>query len=150
VKSPDPYALEDIWLNALGAFPDVRPLADLLRSDLPLPSTIRTVMAGLLDPGDPPIDRYVLRPEINPKFDDLINTTLPIVATSVAEEAEATGDTADDELTRHLRQEDRQSRGERQTYRHKAITKGVGARLRGKDTAKGRRKKRRGKGSSDH
>src|SRR5262245_29169688 len=66
------YELEDLWLNAFAAFPDVQPLVKLLRSDTPMPSGARKVLAELLSPDDPPIDRFVLEPKVNTEFDKMI------------------------------------------------------------------------------
>jgi hypothetical protein len=48
------YAVEDIWLNAIAALPDGKPLADLFRASTP-PDGVRDLLAELLDPGSPNI-----------------------------------------------------------------------------------------------
>jgi hypothetical protein len=70
------YALEDVWLKAFHAFPDVKPLMALLRSDTPMPHGARDLLAELLCPGDPPIDSYMLELKKNPKFDLMLDKHL--------------------------------------------------------------------------
>lgn len=61
--------INDIWINAFAAFPDVQPLLLLLRSDTPMTPGARDLLAELLSPGDPPIDPFVLELKPNAKFD---------------------------------------------------------------------------------
>jgi hypothetical protein len=46
------YELEDTWLKAFHALPDTASLVALLRSDTPMPSGARDMMAGLLEGSD--------------------------------------------------------------------------------------------------
>jgi len=55
--------IDDIWINAFGAFPDVQPLVRLLRSDVPITPGARDLFAELLSPGDPPISDFELVPK---------------------------------------------------------------------------------------
>jgi hypothetical protein len=64
----DPFAIHDVWLAAVNALPDTRPVAALLRSDTPLPAGARHLLAELFHPGDPPITDYRLHPALNPEF----------------------------------------------------------------------------------
>ena len=68
----DPFALHDVWLAAVNALPDPRPIAALLRSDTPLPSGARHLLAELFHPGNPPITDWELQPKRNPEFDPTI------------------------------------------------------------------------------
>jgi hypothetical protein len=63
----------DIWLNAMAAFPDVKPLVDLLRSDVPMPQGIRDLVAEMLAPGDPPIEAFRLECKRNPAFNKTLS-----------------------------------------------------------------------------
>ena len=67
-----PYALEDVWLAAINALPDPRPLAALLRSDTPMPMGARDVLAEMLHPGNPPITDQKLAVRRNPHFDRML------------------------------------------------------------------------------
>jgi hypothetical protein len=49
------YELEDVWMSAIGHFPDTKLLADLLRSPTPLPPNVRDLLAEYLDPEKPEI-----------------------------------------------------------------------------------------------
>jgi hypothetical protein len=64
----DPFALHDVWLAAINALPDPRPIAALLRSDTPMPDGARHLLAELFHPGDPPISDFRLVPQRNPEF----------------------------------------------------------------------------------
>jgi hypothetical protein len=68
----DPYALEDVWLAAVHALPDPRPLAALLRSDTPMPMGARNMLAEMLHPGDPPLTDHRLTVRRNAEFDRMI------------------------------------------------------------------------------
>ena len=68
----DDRSNDDIWLNAIAAFPDVKPLIDLLRSDLPMTPGARDLIAEMLMPGNPPIDKFQLECKPNPQFDDML------------------------------------------------------------------------------
>ena len=63
---------EDIWLNAFAAFPDVRPLVALLRSDVPIPLGARDLLAEMLAPGDPPFEKFTLECKPNPAFENTL------------------------------------------------------------------------------
>lgn len=60
---------DDVWLNAIAAFPDVGPFVKLLRSDVPMPPGARDLLAEMLAPGKPPIDGWQLQPVPNPDWD---------------------------------------------------------------------------------
>jgi hypothetical protein len=118
------YELEDIWLNAFSAFPDLTPLVTLLRSNnTPMPTGARHRLAELLSPGSPPIDRYILELKLNPKFDDLINKKLETVYT-FAKAREAGHSEADAAALA--------GKVERHIYRYRDELKKLGQRLRGK------------------
>jgi hypothetical protein len=68
----NPYALDDVWIAALGTLPDPRPLAALLRSDTPMTTGARYALAEMLHPGDPPLTNQRLVARHNPAFDRLI------------------------------------------------------------------------------
>jgi hypothetical protein len=68
----NPFALRDVWLAAVNALPDMRPVAALLRSDTPIPDSVRYLMAELLHPGTPPFTDMQLRAHVNPEFDRMI------------------------------------------------------------------------------
>lgn len=65
--------IDDIWLNALGALPDVQPVVRLLRSDAPITPGVRDILAELLSPGDPPISDFELVPQRIKKFDKMLD-----------------------------------------------------------------------------
>jgi hypothetical protein len=64
----DPFAIHDVWLAAVNALPDARPIAALLRSDTPMPDGARHLLAELFHPGNPPITDYQLQAHRNPEF----------------------------------------------------------------------------------
>ena len=64
--------IDDIWINAFGAFPDVQPLVRLLRSDVPITPGARDLFAELLSPGDPTISDFELVPKRVKKFDTML------------------------------------------------------------------------------
>jgi TPR repeat protein len=66
------WSNEDIWLNAIAAFPDVKPLVDLLRSNLHMPPGARDLLAEMLMPGDPPIEKFQLECKPNPDFETVL------------------------------------------------------------------------------
>jgi hypothetical protein len=68
----DPYAGEDDWCNAFGAFPDRKPLAQLMRT-IPVPQGTINLLAEMLDPRDPPITDYELVPRRIKKFDTMLD-----------------------------------------------------------------------------
>jgi hypothetical protein len=76
----DPYALHDVWLAAVNALPDPRPIAALLRSDTPMPSGARHLLAELFHPGNPPITDWEVLPQRNPEFARVIRK-LTVTAT---------------------------------------------------------------------
>jgi hypothetical protein len=65
--------LDDIWLNALAAWPeDPRPLARLLRST-PMTMGAQDLLANLIDPLDGlPSDPFILKAKRNPKWDRML------------------------------------------------------------------------------
>jgi|SRR4051812_4263384 hypothetical protein len=68
----DPFALHDVWLAAVNALPDPRPIAALLRSDTPMPNGARHLLAELFHPGNPPITDWEVLPQRNPEFARMI------------------------------------------------------------------------------
>jgi hypothetical protein len=66
----------DPWIAAINAFPDVRPLAELLRSGVPIDDATRHLLAEMIDPGFPPLSarRFELKP--NKKFKKAIGQFL--------------------------------------------------------------------------
>jgi hypothetical protein len=72
------YEIDDLWNNAFSvlggiaeAYPDTPRLVDLLRSDMPMPSSARKTLAELLSPGDPPIHNWKLVPERIKRIDPI-------------------------------------------------------------------------------
>lgn len=63
-------ANDDVWLNAIAAFPNVKPLAELLRSEAPLSLGVRHLLAEMLVPGEPAIEKFHLECKPNPSFED--------------------------------------------------------------------------------
>lgn len=49
------YELEDVWINALAKLPNAKPLAELLRSETPMPPGARDLLAEYLHPEKPEI-----------------------------------------------------------------------------------------------
>jgi hypothetical protein len=69
----DPFELEDVWINAFAAFPDVEPLVRLLREgNTPMTPCAQGLLANLLSPHDPPSDGFVLKVERKPKWDRML------------------------------------------------------------------------------
>ena len=60
--------LEDIWEQAFRALPDMRPIARLIRSDVPMPPAARYRLAALLTPGNPPMWEWKFSCEENKDF----------------------------------------------------------------------------------
>jgi hypothetical protein len=66
------YRLDDVWVAAVNALPDPRPLAALLRSDTPMTIGARKLLAEMFHPGDPPLTDQRLVVRHNPDFDRMI------------------------------------------------------------------------------
>lgn len=64
--------IDDLWINAFAALPDVQPLVRLLRSDTPMSPGARDILAELFSPGDPPISDFELVPKRVKKFDTML------------------------------------------------------------------------------
>jgi hypothetical protein len=66
--------LENLWVNAIAAFPDVKPLIGLLRDDrVPMVPYARHSLADLLSPPtDPPIDAFWLELRANKDFEKMM------------------------------------------------------------------------------
>lgn len=120
---------DDIWLNSLAAFPDVRPLAQLLRSNAPMSAAVRKLLAELLLPQDPPIERFILEPKLNKDFDKMLRK-LDVVS----EYRMATGSGASSELAAGEAGTKQNITG-RQVFRYlkEDLPQKLGERLRGKD-----------------
>jgi len=69
--APNP---ESLWMNAIAAFPDVKPLIGLLRNvDVPMVPYARHSLADLLSPPtDPPIDAFRLELKANRDFEKMM------------------------------------------------------------------------------
>jgi hypothetical protein len=119
--------IDDLWINALGALPDVQPLVRLLRSDTPMPPGARDLLAELFCPGDPPISDFELVPMRNKKFDTMLDQ-LEIVGT-YAQKREA-GRSAQDAAI-----EAGKAHGveDRTIFRYREKLRRLGERLRGLD-----------------
>jgi hypothetical protein len=65
---------ETLWLNAIAAFPDVKPLIELLRNDrVPMVPYARHSLANLLSPPtDPPTDAFWLELRANKDFEKVM------------------------------------------------------------------------------
>lgn len=65
---------ETLWLNAIAAFPDVKPLIELLRNDrVPMVPYARHSLANLLSPPtNPPIDAFWLELRANKDFEKMM------------------------------------------------------------------------------
>jgi hypothetical protein len=66
--------IENLWINAFAAFPDLKPLIGLLRDDrVPMGPYARRSLADLLSPPtDPPIDAFWLELKANKDFDRMM------------------------------------------------------------------------------
>jgi hypothetical protein len=84
----DPYALHDVWIAAVNALPDPRPIAALLRSDTPMPDGARYLLAELFRPGSPPLTDHQVLPTRNPEF---ARTIRKLSATATYRQALAEG-----------------------------------------------------------
>lgn len=67
-------SIDDLWINACQAFPDTEPLVKLLRSDTPMTSGARDLLANLLSPSTPPSDSFMLVAKPNPKWFRMMGT----------------------------------------------------------------------------
>jgi hypothetical protein len=110
------HEIDDIWLNAFAAFPDVQPLVQLLRSNTPMTPGARDLLAELLSPGDPPIDSFVLELKPNAdfakmlrKFDAVADYKMGTSADEAGAKQNVTGRT----VFRYLDEEIPQKLGER-------------------------------------
>jgi hypothetical protein len=129
------YELEDIWLKAFHAFPDVKPLVALLRSDTPMPSGPRKLLAELLSPGDPPMDSYMLELKTNPEFDRMLEKHL--IATRY-EQLRAEGSSFEDAIEKAGKEKlphKNRHVGGKQAWRYikEKIPERLARRLKGKD-----------------
>ena len=124
---PDPFELEDIWINAFAVFPDVKPLVQLLQSETPMPFGARKTLAELLSPGDPPIDRFVLEVKLNDQFDKMIRKYNAVGDYVLQTSAGKSSDTAAEEAGA------KQNVGARQVFRYlmEKIPERLHKRLRG-------------------
>jgi len=140
----DPYELEDIWINAFaalgrikltsdegGAFdggtiadPDVQPLVELLRSDIPMTAGARDALAELLSPGDPPINNWKLVPERIKRIDPIAKQLDGVAA---FEKNRGAG------MTAEVAAENTGVRGGRQINRYRESLERLGQRIHGKD-----------------
>jgi hypothetical protein len=66
------HEIENLWINAFLAFPNLQPLVKLLRSDTPMTAGARDLLAELLCPGDPPIGDFVLELKPNAEFGKML------------------------------------------------------------------------------
>lgn len=67
----------DPWIKAINAFPNVRPLAELLRNpDVPIEQHIRDLLAEMISPGSPPLSTHALELKPNKKFKKAIGQFL--------------------------------------------------------------------------
>jgi hypothetical protein len=119
--------IDDLWINAFAALPDVQPLVHLLRSDTPMPPGARDLLAELFSPGDPPISDFELVPKRIKKFDTMLDQ-LEIMAT-YAQKREA-GQSAQDAAI-----EAGEAHGveDRTIFRYREKLGSLGERLRGVD-----------------
>jgi hypothetical protein len=143
----DPFAIEDIWINAFaavgriklttdaqgvfdgGAVADPRPddldaLAKLLRSDTPMTRNARNTLAELFSPGEPPLYNWKLVPQIIKKIDP-VGKQLDAVA--AFEKNRSAGMTAEDAA------DQTGIRSGRQVHRYRSLLESLGRRLRGED-----------------
>jgi len=121
----DPFVLEDLWINAFAAFPDLQPLVQLLRSNTPMTTGARDLLAELLSPGDPPIDSFVLELKPNAKFRKMFPELDAVHSYANARDAgESSEKAAAKAAEQHLVTE-------RQIHRYRAKMKRLGDRLRG-------------------
>jgi len=117
--------IDDLWINAFAALPDVQPLVRLLRSDTPMSPGARDILAELFSPGDPPISDFELMPKRIKKFDAMLDQ-LEIVGT-YAEKRQA-GQSAQDAAI-----EAGEAHGveDRTIFRYRQNLRRIGERLRG-------------------
>jgi hypothetical protein len=86
--------IDDLWINALAALPDVQPLVRLLRSDTPMPPGARDLLAELLSPADPPISDFELIPKRIKKFDTMLDQLEKVAPYAQEREAEQSAQAA--------------------------------------------------------
>jgi hypothetical protein len=122
------HEIDDLWLNAFAAFPDVRPLVRLLRCpSVPMPPGARDTLAELLSPVDPPIDSFVLELKPNAKFGKMFPEIDAVYSYANARDAgESSENAAAKAGEQHLVVA-------RQIHRYRARLKRLGDRLRGAD-----------------
>jgi hypothetical protein len=119
--------IDNVWINAFGALPDVDPLVRLLRSDVPITPGARDLLAELLSPGNPPISDFELVPKRIKKFDTMLEQLEKV--TPYAQEREA-GQSAQAAAV-----EAGEAAGvdERTIFRYRENLRRLGKRLRGVD-----------------
>ena len=127
----DPFVLDDIWNNAFSvlggiaeAYPDAPRLVDLLRSDMPMPSSARQTLAELLSPGNPPIMNWKLVPERIKRIDPIATQLDAVAAFEKNRSAGMTVEAAADQAG---------IRGGKQIKRYRKLLESLGRRLHGKD-----------------
>jgi hypothetical protein len=115
------HEIENLWINAFLAFPNLQPLVELLRSDTPMTAGARDLLAELLCPGDPPIGDFVLELKPNAEFGKMLrklNAVADYKMGLAADEAGAKQNVTGRTVFRYLEEE---------------IPQKLGQRLRGKD-----------------
>ena len=122
--------IDDIWLNALGALPDVQPLVRLLRSDTPITPGARDLLAELLSPGDPPISDFELVPKRIKKFDAMLDQLERLAPYAQEREAGQSAQAAAAEAGEAAGVD------ERTIFRYRENLRRLGERLRGIDKPK--------------
>jgi hypothetical protein len=127
--------LENLWLNAIAAFPDVKPLIGLLRDDrVPMVPYARHSLADLLSPPtDPPIDAFWLELRANKDFEKMM---LKVFRVSEYNRRMAEGGKSEPTAQEVGRQfgnvQDRQVLRDKQEW-DQALARNLRDRLRGKD-----------------
>jgi hypothetical protein len=119
--------INDTWINAFGALPDVQPLVRLLRSDMPVTPGARDLLAELLSPGDPPITDFELVPRRNKKFDAMLEQLEKVARYAEEREAGKSAQAAAVEAGKAAGVEDRT------IFRYRERLGQLGERLRGAD-----------------
>jgi hypothetical protein len=123
------HEIDDLWINACLAFPNLQPLVKLLRSDTPMTAGARDILAELLCPSDPPIDSFVLELKPNAEFGKMLRKLNAVADYKMATSAGALSEPAADEAGA------KQYVTGRQVFRYlkEDIPQKLGERLRGKD-----------------
>jgi hypothetical protein len=123
--------LNDLWLNAVAAYPDLEPLARLIVRGTPMPPSVQDLFRNQMFPQDPPIDAWVLKVTVeqNSDFDNLFPELDAAHSYAKARAAKESSEQA------AITAGEQHHVSDRHIHRYRAHIKRLGRRLRGDDQA---------------